>query len=253
MEKQGDDVLLYLSGQPVIVPECNIVITQPTIKQIALFGEESFLSAVQIFTRADALIKPVRMVNPELESLSDFQILMILISQDANTRNTMETMFNLIFPDYILNITDTEIEFRIKENESIIVGMLNRMNYEAFIKTLDKLFNFHNDKDEIEYNPEGNKASEIAEKLKKGREKVKKIKSQGEEPGSLFASYVSILSIALNLDINVLLEYTPYQIYDAFLRYWAKNQSDFYQKLASTPLMDVSKMDKPKEWTRNLH
>lgn len=45
---QGDQIALFLSGQDVPVPECNIVIHQPTIKQIVLFKETNFLTAVSI-------------------------------------------------------------------------------------------------------------------------------------------------------------------------------------------------------------
>ena len=57
----------------------------------------------------------------------------------------------------------------------------------------------------------------------------------------------------MNLDINVLFSYTPFQLYDAFLRYWKKVAYDIYQKVSTTPLMDVSKMDKPDDWSLNLY
>ena len=57
----------------------------------------------------------------------------------------------------------------------------------------------------------------------------------------------------MNLDINVLFSYTPFQLYDAFLRYWKKVAYDIYQKVSTTPLMDVSKMDTPDDWSLNLY
>ena len=47
--------------------------------------------------------------------------------------------------------------------------------------------------------------------------------------------------------INVFYNYTPFQLYDAFNRYFAKVQSDFYTKVSTTPLMDVSKMETPED------
>lgn len=110
-------------------------------------------------------------------------------------------------------------------------------------------------KDEITYDPANQRASEIAEKLKKGREKVAEIKSKdsGNENMSIFGTYASVLSIGMNMDINIFYNYTPFQLYDAFSRYWFKVSYDFYQKLASTPLMDVSKMDAPREWSNNIY
>ena len=55
------------------------------------------------------------------------------------------------------------------------------------------------------------------------------------------------------MDINIFFNYTPFQLYDAFLRYQKKISYDFYQKVATTPLMDVSKMDEPDNWMDNIY
>ena len=49
----------------------------------------------------------------------------------------------------------------------------------------------------------------------------------------------------MNIDINILYGYTPFQLYNLFMRYWKKINSDFYQKVSTTPMMDVSKMEEP--------
>ena len=55
------------------------------------------------------------------------------------------------------------------------------------------------------------------------------------------------------MDINIFFNYTPFQLYDAFARYFSKVSCDLYTKVSTTPLMDVSNMDEPKEWVRNLY
>ena len=69
----------------------------------------------------------------------------------------------------------------------------------------------------------------------------------------MFGRYTSILAIGMQMDINIFYNYTPFQLYDAFNRYFAKVSSDFYSKVATTPLMDTSKMEEPKEWFRTLY
>lgn len=253
---ENNEVLLYLSGQPVLVKECNVIITQPTIKQIAAIGEEDFLIAVQSLSNVESLIAPVReQGNSELEFYSDFQLFLAIVVNDERIKKSLDIFFELIFPQYTLKVTENDIQIFLKENEKQIIGMINPYNFEPFTEIVKKLFSISVGKEkEIEYNPEGDRASEIARKLKAGREKIKKIKqANGEDVGSLFGTYISILSIGNSMDMNILFDYTPFQIYDSFTRYWAKVGSDFYSKISTTPLMDVSKIEKPEEWSRNLY
>lgn len=252
---QGNDVALFLSGQSVPLPSCNIVISQPTVKEIVLFGEDQFFITVQMFGNADSFVKKIKEGNPELEGYSNFQIVMMLIDRDENTRQNVENFFELVFPIYDIRINEQDLVFILKDTGDM-VGMVTTFNYEEFFNVVGKLFIMHSKKkDEIDYNPADARANAIAEKLKKGREKVAEIKSKnsGNENMSIFGTYTSVLSVGLNIDINVLFNYTPFQLYDAFSRYWAKASYDFYQKIASTPLMDVSKMDAPEEWSSNIY
>ena len=90
MGLQGDQIALYLSGQDVPVFECNIAIHQPTIKQIIAFKETSFISAIQLFGKADESIIKIRELNPLTEQFTDFQLLMAIIInilQKFNSKN----------------------------------------------------------------------------------------------------------------------------------------------------------------------
>ena len=55
------------------------------------------------------------------------------------------------------------------------------------------------------------------------------------------------------MDINILYNYTPFQLQNAFNRYWKKVSSDLYQKVSTTPMMDVSKMEEPDDWSANIY
>ena len=55
------------------------------------------------------------------------------------------------------------------------------------------------------------------------------------------------------MDINILYEYTPFQLFDVFKRYMLKVAYDLHMKIVTTPFMDTSKMEDPKNWLDNLY
>lgn len=247
---QGD-IGLYLSGSQVPIKKCGIFVTQPKIKQIAQFGEDDFLMATQLFADTENFIGDVREGNPLLGDRSDFQILMIILHQDSQLRDCVDKFFALAFPDYNVEFSKNSIDFKIEGTEGL-KGSVNPFNYESFSQTIKELFQLKG-KSESDYNPANDKAKEIAEKLRKGREKANKSSGKSQNVGSLFGTYISILSVGMSMDMNIFYDYTPFQIYDTFNRYWMKVQSDFYTKISTTPMMDTSKMEAPQEWTDNIY
>lgn len=256
MELKGDKskVGLYLSGQQIEVPNANIFIVQPTINQIVSFGEDNFLIAINLLVKTENLTKQLKEGNSGLELYSDFQLLMIVLREDPSVRQMVQDLFELIFPDYSIQITELGINFLIQNKESeqnSFVGQIHAYNFDDFKILLSDLFTVHGDKDteEREFNPANDAAAKIAKKLQRGREQ----RAQARGPQSLFGIYCSVLSIGLGMDINIFYSYTPFQLFDAYNRYFAKVQSDFYMRVSTMPFMDVSSMDQPKEWSRHLY
>ena len=73
---------LILSGQPLIIEDVNIFVTQPKIKDIVLFGEDEFLTTTQMLTNIEQFSNMVKQGNSELNMISDFQLLLIMIEED---------------------------------------------------------------------------------------------------------------------------------------------------------------------------
>ena len=256
MELKGDKRLvgLMLSGQQVLIPGANLFITQPTINQIVTFGEDDFLIAVSLLGNTKRLIERIKQGNSELQMYPDFQLLMIVLQEDLSVRMLVENLFTLIFPNYLIQIEQAAINFLVQNEEDedgqpLLVGQIHPYNFEAFQNMLYDLFEPKGSKDEPDFQPANEAAAAIAAKLQKGREK----RAEQRGPQSLFGVYCSILSIGLNIDINILYNYTPFQLYDAYNRYVSKMESDFYMRVSTMPFMDTSKMDRPEEWTRNLY
>ena len=253
MAIKGDlkQVGLYLSGSPVPIVECNLILTQPTVREVVMFGEDEFLVITNILAHPEHITQEVREGNPQLASLPDFQLFMMILKNEMTIKSSVDKLFDLIFPGYEIEYADSSIDFLVEENgKKRVRGRITPFNFEKVSELMNDLFEPQNDKDK-DYNPANSKAAEIAEKIKKGRAKVARQRDEGEQ--SLFGRYTSILAIGMQMDVNIFYNYTPFQLYDAFNRYFAKVSSDFYSKVATTPLMDVSKMEEPDEWFRTLY
>ena len=245
------DVGLYLSGNQVLVKDCGIFITPPTIKQICFVGEESFLTSAQLIGKSSTFFDKVREGDTNLRDYQDLQILLILLDEQVEFKKEMEDFFFLICPDYKVKFDRSSIKFVDPEDEEVVRGMLTPFNFSSFQNVVRELLSPPGQQEQ-EFNPANETARKIAEKIKKARERKNKQAVQKQNI-SVFGTYISILSVGMNVDINILFSYTPFQLYDSFSRYWLKVRYDFYQKISTTPMMDTSKLEAPDEWTKNLY
>ena len=104
-------------------------------------------------------------------------------------------------------------------------------------------------KDAPDYNPLGQRAKVLAEKLKKGREKAAAVKS-GQQKVAIFSRYISILSVGEKKNMNDLLQLTVYQLFDEFKRYELKEQFDLNMKARLAGARDLEDAE---NWTKDLH
>lgn len=252
MEIKGD-VGRYLSGCPVRVEEANLVMTQPTVKQILNSGEDEFFYAVHILGRTDRFLRQAREGNPELARYGDFQLLLVVLQEEAKSRRLVDNFFELVLPDYKVSLTDNTMDFYMDDR---MRGRITPFSFEPFQRTVTELFISHakTGDEEEEFNPANDQAAEIAKLLNEAREKRKRMASKGNgDVATMLGTYASVLSIGLGIDINVLLDYTPFQLYDAFTRYFRKNASDMYMRLAMQPFADTSKLEEPEQWYSGIY
>lgn len=242
---------LYFSGKPVLIKDLNIALTPPTINDIVMYGEDNFLFNTQLIVSTDEFVEEIKRGNSELEIYSNFQLLMTLVREDNHLRNEVEEFFNFIFPDYKVVFTENSIDFKIilEDEKEKIVGRITPFNYDSLKNIIDILFLSQVGEKEIEYNPINDKAKEIAEKIKAGRKKAQQLNGEKTKDQSMFAQMISSLAVGMQMDVNIFYKYTPFQLYDIYKRFFLKQSYDFYQKVATTPLMDTSKMETPREWT----
>ena len=237
--------LALITGIDIPVPECQLIIHQPSIKEISYLGEKTFFSGTQCLCIYKSLFVQDKV---DLSNINNFQIFM-MIMQDAESKDKKEAVkqvLTLMFPTKTILFTPNSLIFNEPEQDSIIV---DENNFEALQEIIRKIVCMQlAPMDQQAFNPKGNKATEIAKKLMRGRERI--AKEQGNTNMSIFMQYISTLSVALHLSLQSLIDLTIFQLYDLVERYslWANWDLDIKSRLAG------GKPDnKPDNWMKNIH
>ena len=237
--------LALMCGIDIPIPECQIVIHQPRIKEIAYIGEQDFFIGVQTlcidkktFIQDKAL----------LESTNNFQIFMTIMSEKetADKKFAVQQVCTLLFPDSKVNFTPRSIILTTKN------GMLtiDENNFEFLQSAITAICCLRSGPgDQQTFNPADEKAAEIARKIMRGRQIV--AQQKGETNTSIFSQYLSTLTVGLNsMSLCDLMELTMYQLYDLLERYmlYVNWDMDIRSRLAG------GKPDsKPDNWMKNIH
>lgn len=240
--------LLLLSKNDIPFIEAQVNIHQPTIKEISLIGEESFLIGCQFLNFSKNKIPPEGKIG--LENKSDFEILMSImtIKQNVPGRNDAINVLTLLFPDFEFKFTPTDIILFNKNFSTRI----NKENFDVFKNILVDMFDLKGDEQAAgDYNPADGLARKIAEKLKKRHERLARMQNAGAaEKVAIFSRYISILTVGNHHDMNDLMEYTVYQLKDEFKRFQLKQNFDAYMKAKLAGAKDLDEVD---NWMDDIH
>lgn len=240
-----------MAGIDIPIPELQIVIHPPTIKDIAYMGESQFFTAVQyLCLDKESLIQDEFL----LSSLTNFQVLMKVLeqSQDKEKKKSITMLLKLLFPNFNSVITKNSIILTNpleKESQPILIDDNNFDLFQQVLKQVlcvNSIFQGKN----IIYNPVNERAKKIAEKIMKGRKKVAQIKNKGNNE-SVLTRYISILTIGTNtIKIEDCLNLNMFQLFDLMERYnsYVEWDIDLRVRLAG------GKPDKTVEsWMRDIH
>lgn len=243
------DELLLLSGQDVPYFSAKLQIHQPTIKDIAVVGEKRFFAGAALLQ----LEKESLMLedNVVLGQVSDFDIIMTMIQNsnpDAQMLKTnMLMVLAVLFPDYSISIEKDKILLENIKDQDEEIKEINSLNHPELKNILRQILYVGAEKKEQNLNPSSPMAKKIAEKLKKGRQKVAQAK--GENTSSLLTRYVAILAVGECKDIRQLMNYTLPQLFEEYQRYNLKLQFDMNIKMRLAGAKDV---ETPKNWMDDL-
>ncbi len=237
--------LALITGADIPIPECQLVLHQPTIKEIAFMGEHEFFVGVQTLTLHKSMFMDKDKGVPE--SITNFQIFMTIVNgkETADKKEIVKQLFLIIFPKYKVLFTPNSILFQDDNGNH----MVDASNFESLQEILRMVFCVNStDMDKQAFNPANDAAKEIAEKLMRGRQRV--AAQSGENNHSIFSQYLSVLVIGTQLGFNELQTYTMYQIFDLMERYslYTNWDIDLRCRLAG------GKPDtQPDNWMKNIH
>ena len=239
--------LLLLSGNDIPFIPAQITIHQPTIKEIAYIGEEAFFTGVQLLNFSKNILSEEDKMS--LENKSNFDILIaILREQNAvmqKNRNCVNMVLALIFPNYEITF-ETDCIKMVKEGSE---HKIDNENYEEFKSIINSIFSFGDSKkSQPDFNPSGDLAKKIADKLRKRQHKLAETKPA--QKVDILSRYVSILTVGEQKDMNLLLNYTTYQLFDEFKRYELKMGHDIYVQAKMAGAKDLKEVE---DWMTDIH
>lgn len=235
-----------IAGIDIPIPECQLILHQPKIREIAFLGDTHFFTGAQTLALHKSMFVEDRTV---LDDINNFQIFMTVIGEKemADKKKDVKDLLKLLFPEYTVLITPRSLVFQDKEKNSITV---DESNFEPLQEVVREVFCLKSGPmDQTAFNPADKKAQEIAQKLMRGRQRV--AAQKGGANTSVFSQYLSILTVGLHsMSLHDLLNCTMYQLYDLMERYSLYINWDIDVR---TRLAGGKPDSQPDNWMKNIH
>lgn len=238
-----------MAGIDIPIPELQISVHQPVIRDIAFMGEPEFFMAMQyICVDKEALIQDKNL----LATLSNFQVFMKVLqqSQDKTKKDSVQTLLLLLFPERQSTFLPSSIILTAEGCTPVIIDDNNFSIVQEYVKTVLCVNNIFQG-DNIVYNPANAAAQAIADKLMAGRRKVAQQKSANGKNESILTRYVSVLTVGIDsMNLEDCLNLTLFQLFDLMERFTASVEwhTDMRVRLAGgQPEKTVE------SWMRDLH
>ena len=240
-----DTRLALMCGTDFPVPECQLTIHQPRIKEIALIGEADFFAGIQCLCLNKSMF-----VQDEslLETTNNFQIFMTVMSEKEaiDKKMAVQQVCTLLFPTMKVTFTPRSM---------LLVGegrtqTIDENNFEFLQSAISSICCLKTGPmDQQNFNPANAEAKHIADKLMRGRQRV--AAQKGESNTSLFTQYLSTLTVGLHsMSLSDAMDLTMFQLYDLVERYmlYLNWDMDIRSRLAG------AKPDsQPENWMKNIH
>lgn len=236
--------LALMAGSDIPIPECQIVLHQPTMKDIALIGEQEFFTAIQTLSVNKNMIPEGKTL---LSNTNNFQIFMTIMSEKetVDKKDNVQQLFQIIFPNYKIIFLPRSLIF----SQGDISFTVDENNFDSLQEIVKEVFCLKSQNgQQTGFNPTNKKAKEIADKLMRGRQRVAEQKG---ESGSVFAQYISTLTVGISsMSLQDCLQLTMYQIFDLIERYslYINWDIDIRSRLAGADIKD-----QPDNWMKNIH
>ena len=241
-----------MTGIDIPIVECNLVIHQPTIKEISFIGEKEYFLAIQTLC-----LDKKSLVEDEtlLTDLTNFKIFMMIMTDKTSLdkKKAVQQVFSVFFSEYSVAITGRSIVFILKDSDEKNTEpvMIDEDNFEIFQEVLKQICCLsHNSMQKGGFNPQDKRAKEIADKIMRGRQRVAMQKGENAD-ASLLGQYLSVLTVGIgSMSLEDCLNLTMYQMFDLVERYSLYTAWDIDMKVR----LAGGKSDKePENWMKNIH
>lgn len=246
------DSLTLISGIDVPIPEIGVNIHQPTIREIAYIGEKSFYEAAQtIIIQKEDFINGLENITQEdktaLSLMSNFEIFLKLVEANPLSSTKVQMLLSLLFPDFNSSIEERFIYLvNPKEQKNILI---NDSTFEILQEVITTILCLQSGNTKEEFNPQGDRAREIAEKIKRGRERAARLKGEKKQQSNFLSKYISGLGIGTNtLNIHNVLDLTLYQLLNQLERYGLYTQYNISIQAKMAGAKDVEDVD----WLKDI-
>ena len=241
--------LLFYTKNDIPFEEAHLVIHTPTINELGLISEESYRIATQIISEAGKILRSQD--NSDLIDKDDFDIFIAIMNNkeednEVPTREHILKFFSILFPGYKIRVREIDIQL-MESKENGLSGFIDKTNFSSFQEIIKQMFLLGQGSGK-EYNPADGMADKIAKKLQKARQKKA---AQGDQKKSIsvYKRYASILSIGLQMDVNILLNYSVPQLEEAFQRFILLTKWDINLKAR---LAGATDLEEAEDWMKEI-
>ena len=234
-----------MCGIDLPIPDLQITIHQPKIKEIAFVGEKDFFLGVQCLCIDKNVI--ANQGESLLVNTNNFQIFMTMMKEKemVEKKDSVINVLSLVFPKYRTLFTPRSI---ILQGDTQI--MIDDSNFEILQEYLKEIFCFKSSmSQDLGFNPANETAKKIADKLMRGRQRVAEL--NGSADASIFSQYLSMLTVGLDsMSLQDLMDLTMFQLFDLVERYqlYINWDIDIRSRLAG-----AKSDNKPENWMKNIH
>lgn len=239
--------LLLLSGNDIPFEAAQVTIHQPTIKEIAYIGEENFFTGCEFLKFSKDKLEEQDKLN--LEKHTNFDIIMLIMGEKnpvvQKNKICVIMLLTLMFPNYQVYIKEDKIS--LVEEKTQEEHFIDNDNFSKFLEILNSMFCLM--ETSADYNPEGELAARIANKLRNRHQRLAEEKNSNSKI-TILSRYISILTVGLQKDMNSLLNYTVYQLFDEFKRYELKVPYDLNIQARLAGAKDLQEVD---DWMKDIH
>ena len=244
------DELQLLSGNDIPIMNTQLIIHQPKIKEIAYITENRFWIGCELLKFDKEILSDEDKVG--LSNLSNFDIIMSIIQkkdfESLQAKINFLSLLTLLFPNDTITLGKKTIQLYNQQRSEI--KEINNNNFQLLKETVTEIFCLKSN--ETQYNPSGESAKRIYDKIMQGRQKRAQLAGSNSDDKkiSILSRYISILAAGEKKNINELMDYTVYQLMDEFTRFNLKLKYDAWVKYKIAGAEDL---EDPEDWLKDIH